>query len=348
MSTQQDTQRASSLPTQIDFQAEGKQVDWLHIPYSVNRSAYGTLPAPLACIKNGEGPTVLFMAGVHGDEFEGQICLSKLIRDLQPEQIKGRVIILPMSNFPAAKAGARVSPLDDANLNRVFPGETTGTVTRQIAQLIETGLMPMADYVFDLHSGGTSLHYRPTTLLTWVNDHEDHERQFAFAKAFGTEYACFFAGGHNGTSSSAAAYRQGATGVTVELGGSARVSADALACCESGIQGLMGHVGVLRDSPPVDAVLRPPHLVHAMHQNSFVLAPADGVFEPHVALGDAVKAGDSAGLIHNVEFPERPPVEVPFLYAGTVICQRSLALTQRGDCLFHLGTPMENLRQYPI
>ena len=154
---------------------------------------------------------MLFMAGVHGDEFEGQICLSQLIRDLQPEQIK------PGHHSSNEQLSCRQgwstsSPLDDANLNRVFPGETTGTVTRQIAQLIETGLMPMADYVFDLHSGGTSLHYRPTTLLTWSNDHEDHERQLAFANAFGTEYACFFAGGHSGTSSSAAAYRQGDRG----------------------------------------------------------------------------------------------------------------------------------------
>ena len=110
----------------------------------------------------------------------------------------------------------------------------------------------------------------------------------------------------------------------------------------------MDHVGVLGDSSSTGVTRHSPRLVHAMHKNSFVLAPADGVFEPHVALGDEVKAGDSAGLIHNVEFPERPPVEVPFLFAGTVICQRSLALTQRGDCLFHLGTPMENLRQYPV
>ena len=105
---------------------------------------------------------------------------------------------------------------------------------------------------------------------------------------------------------------------------------------------------MLGDSSSTGVTRHSPRLVHAMHKNNFVLAPADGVFEPNVALGDEVKAGDSAGLIHNIEFPERPPVEVPFLYAGTVICQRSLALTQRGDCLFHLGTPMENLRQYPV
>ena len=163
------------LPTHIDFNANGKQVDWLRIPYSVNRSAYGALPAPLACIKNGEGPTVLLMAGVHGDEFEGQVGLSQLIRELEPQAISGRVIILPMSNFPAAKAGARVSPLDECNLNRVFPGGPTDSVTRQIAHLVETGLMPMADYVFDLHSGGTSLHYIPTTLLTWVDDPVEHD-----------------------------------------------------------------------------------------------------------------------------------------------------------------------------
>ena len=53
------------------------------------------------------------MAGNHGDEYEGQIALAKLIRELEPEQVQGRVIILPAANLPAAMAGARVSPIDE-------------------------------------------------------------------------------------------------------------------------------------------------------------------------------------------------------------------------------------------
>ena len=65
-------------------------------------------------------------AGNHGDEWEGQIGLGNLIRALEPKDIKGRLVILPSANFPAAMAGQRTSPIDDGNLNRSFPGDRRG------------------------------------------------------------------------------------------------------------------------------------------------------------------------------------------------------------------------------
>ena len=74
----------SLIWTDIDYEKEGKQVGWLALPHSVTRSAYGTLRIPAACIKNGSGPTILLMAGNHGDEYEGQIALSRFIREVEP------------------------------------------------------------------------------------------------------------------------------------------------------------------------------------------------------------------------------------------------------------------------
>jgi predicted deacylase len=86
----------------------------------VTRSAYGNISIPIVAIKNDTGPTVFFMAGNHGDEYEGQIALCKLVRTLQPSDIRGRVIIVTAANLPAAMAGTRVSSLDDGNLNRAL------------------------------------------------------------------------------------------------------------------------------------------------------------------------------------------------------------------------------------
>ena len=88
---------ATRLSTRIDLDAEGKQGDYLRLPYSVNRSAYGWLPVPLVSIRNGSGPRVLLMGGVHGDEFEGQLTLTRLIQTLTPEDVSGQLIILPMA-----------------------------------------------------------------------------------------------------------------------------------------------------------------------------------------------------------------------------------------------------------
>ena len=111
--------KKNPILTTIDYEKEGKQTGYLRLPHSVHRSAYGWLPFPVACIRNGEGPTALLLSGTHGDEYEGQVTLSKLIHQMEPKDINGRLIILPMLNFPAAKAGLRTSPIDELNLNRV-------------------------------------------------------------------------------------------------------------------------------------------------------------------------------------------------------------------------------------
>ena len=76
--------KPTTLWSDIDFARDGKQIDWLYLPHSVTRSAYGEIMIPIAVVKRGPGPTVLLMAGNHGDEYEGQIALAKLIRTLEP------------------------------------------------------------------------------------------------------------------------------------------------------------------------------------------------------------------------------------------------------------------------
>ena len=153
----------SRLSADIDFDKEGKQTGFVRLPHSVHRSAYGWIPIPVISIRNGEGPRVLLTSGNHGDEYEGQVTLMKLIRELKPEQVQGRIIFNPASNFPAAMAGRRTSPLDMGNLNRSFPGDADGTPTKVIAHYIDSEILTRCDYAFDLHSGGSSLMYVPSS-----------------------------------------------------------------------------------------------------------------------------------------------------------------------------------------
>src|SRR5258708_33896013 len=135
----------SRIFSEVDFEKEGKQSAFLRLPHSVHRSAYGWLPIPITCIKDGSGPTVLLSSGNHGDEYEGQVTLMKLTRRLQAGDVKGRIIILSAANFPAAMAGMRTSPTDDGNLDRTFPGNPHRGPTGMTAHFIESGLVPMAD-----------------------------------------------------------------------------------------------------------------------------------------------------------------------------------------------------------
>jgi len=103
------TQRMSRsmISSEVDFEADRKQSGYLHVPHSVHRFAYGWVPVPITVIRNGSGPTLVLAGGNHGDENEGQIVILQLARDIKPEHIQGRLVLLPMLNFPAVQAGTR-------------------------------------------------------------------------------------------------------------------------------------------------------------------------------------------------------------------------------------------------
>ena len=331
--------KPSRISSEIDFDRDGKQVGFLRLPHSVHRSAYGWIPIPVACIRNGEGPRVLVMAGNHGDEYEGQIAGGKLLRMFEPADIRGRVIFLTSANFPAAMAGLRTSPIDDGNLNRSFPGNPDGTPTEQIAWYIETVLLPQCDYLVDLHSGGSSLMYVPSGLCRRFDDPARMEKSLALLRAFGApvSYVPSSPQGEDRTTA-AAADRQGAVHLGTELGGGGTLTMAALHNAVEGVKRVLKHVGALADSVAVEAA-SPTRLMEIRGSDYYVYAPDAGLFEPLVELGAEVVAGQPAGYIHSCDTPWREPSLALFQRSGFVLCKRIPCRTERGDCLFHLGTP---------
>ena len=330
----------SRLVADVDFERDGKQAGHIRLFHSVHASAYGFIPIPVVVIRHGPGPTALFVSGNHGDEYEGQIALGNLARSLDPAAIKGRVILLPMANFPAGMAGRRTSPIDDGNLNRSFPGDPDGSVTRQIAYYIEHVLLPMADIVCDLHSGGSSLMYVPCALIKRAADPAQAEKLRAALKAFGAPLAYLTGGGH-GTGEdhtlSGGAARLGIPAVGTELGGGGKLTPAALAVAERGQRNLLAHVGILPAETPA-APAPATRILTVGGPEYFVYASESGVFEPLAELGDMVSAGQPAARIHFPETPLAPPATVAFARDGFALCMRVPGRTMRGDCLFHLGS----------
>ena len=324
------------LWTDIDYDKSGKQVGWLNLHRSVTRSAYGMLTIPLAVIKNGTGPTVLLMAGNHGDEYEGQIGLVKLIRSLKPEQIQGRVIIAPAINLPAALAGTRVSPLDDGNMNRSFPGDPDGGPTKQIAHYVDSVLFPMADLFHDFHSGGSSLDY-----MEFASTHESGNvdvdaRGLAALKAFGAPLSLVWQGSSDTRFSPHAAMKRGVAALGGEFGGCGRVSRFGVDLVSKGALRLLAHMHVIdkQKAPPVTTSVR---MVAVPGPDYFVYAPDNGLFEPATELGDDVRAGQLCGHVHFVDDPAREPVPCQFKQSGFVVCKRHFGRVERGDCVAHLA-----------
>src|SRR5262249_25429352 len=146
--------RPSPVFPTVNFERDGVQHGHLRLPYSRDDSAWGSVMIPICVVKQGAGPTALLTGANHGDEYEGPIALFDLARTLRAEDVSGRVIIVPGMNYPAFKAGTRTSPIDKGNLNRAFPGRPDGTITEKIADFFTRHLLPMADLILDLHSGG--------------------------------------------------------------------------------------------------------------------------------------------------------------------------------------------------
>ena len=327
---------ATLIESEVALHESGKRQGYLRVPHSSDRSAYGWIGVPITVVAGGEGPTVLLLAGVHGDEYEGQIALGRLASELDAADVQGRLIILNMANAPAAEAGRRVSPIDGGNLNRAFPGRLRGSPTEMIAHYIEHVLMPLADVMVDLHSGGESLFYPPTLLRGMGHDADEAARLRKLQDAFDLPYAWIFTsgGGPGSTAPTAlgAANRNGVMGIMAELGGGGGVDREILRLAERGIRRVLHALGVLPGHVP-DARRGTRELVSL----GIVHARDAGVFEPLKEIAEPVAQGEPLALVHRVDAPWMAPEPVLSPHAGMVLCKRARGQVRRGDALFQIA-----------
>ena len=317
--------------TSLNFEKAGKQQGFLQVPYSHNLGGWANVMIPITVVSRGEGPTVLVLGGNHGDEYQGQIAIMKLARELMPEKVTGRVILIPSLNLPAARAATRLSPLDGMNMNRAFPGDAEGPVTSQIAHYLRTVLFPISDVVIDIHSGGRSMEFVPCAHMHLVPDREQRAKMFAAMLAWGTEF-CFIYADIAGTGLlPVEAENQGKLVITTELGGGECIPASVHRIAQSGLKNALIHVGALkgREQPRT----APAIITQATDREDYILAPESGIFEVALDLGAKVKKGQIVGWIHHLERPDRAPEQMVAASSGYLITMRAPCLTQQGDCV---------------
>ena len=341
-----DSSAETRIKISIDLDQPGRQIGDLQIKWSDNQRPLGYYPVPVACIAGGSGPTVLLSAGVHGDEFEGPAALMRLLQDLSPAEINGRIIILPALNTPAVLASSRVSPLDQVNMNRAFPGDANGGPTHMLAHFIETCLLPECDAAIDLHSGGKAAVFAPC-VLTQVDMQADTQtdigkRNMALADAFGAPFIWLSGKNNDNRSVNAAAARQGVSMVAAELGGGGGCDGLMTDFAERAVRRCLQHLGIL--SVTVEAEAAASRLVEFSASGHNLAAPASGLFDRQFGLGDEVQVGDSAGYLHFVDEPSRASMELKFAASGIVLAQGNRGLVERGDSLAMIAQPVARAR----
>lgn len=328
----------TNISATIDFNAQGRQIGDLRLPYSSNEQPLGYYPIPVAVIKNGTGPTLLLAGGTHGDEYEGPALLMRLLHSLNPDQLQGRLIIFPALNAPAVKARTRCSPLDDGNLNRAFPGNRTGGPTGMVAHFIEDVVLPECDAAIDFHSGGNAYVFAPLAMV-YLGAGTADKTSLALAEAFNAPYT-WSAGFTEQSTFNAAAIRNDLPMFATELGGG-NVNPHMVQLAWDGLLRVMHCLNMLDHSVEVPTPGNKSRFVD-VGMNGKIYSDGQGLFVPAASPGQPVKSGAVAGMLYSIMEPEREPVKVCFIEDGIVLTVSNRGMVSRGELLVMVGVPHGN------
>lgn len=180
-----------------------------------------TIGIPVITVRGKSDGTTMLMAGAtHGDEQESIHTVLEVVSRLNPDELRGTLIGIPVLNVPAYEHRKRGYPLDDwfYDLNRVFPGSPKGSFTQRLADKILREVVPGVDVLIALHSGGSNLYCCKRSLIP--NDSEKHMR---LGKAMGPGWEVLAVGAGErksiGNLTVIAAQEYDLAAITPELGG---------------------------------------------------------------------------------------------------------------------------------
>jgi len=332
----------SPVSCNIDLDAPGKQIGRLTLPRISNTGGWAYSLVPIATVARGKGPTVLVLAGNHGDEYEGQIAALRLLQELQPEQVTGRVIICPRLSVEASRANTRLWPGSNANFNRSFPGRPNGPPNEQLADFLTRGLFPRADVVIDMHSGGRSAWFLPCSHMHVVDDPAQRQVMLDAMLAWNSDFHFLYIDVNGNGLLPVEAENQGKLVITTELGGGGRTPGPVHALAWTGLNNVLRHVGVMTGPVQTRASLGLPEPIILDGRNPATIIGSEeaGTWEGIVEPGQPVQKGQLVGRLWFQEDPKRPPTRFEAPMDGYMVVQKAIHLTEAGDMVYVLGVPI--------
>ncbi|MBI1378240.1 MAG: hypothetical protein GC157_12270 [Frankiales bacterium] len=298
-------------------------------------------------VGSGAGPVLAVLGGVHGDELEGVVAARRVLalaeRLAGEGRLSGTLRVVPVCNPPAFEAQTRTSPVDDANLARVFPGSAQGTVTSRIAHHLTHEVIRGADLMVDLHSAG--LHYSMPVFAGYVDGVPTAPRSAEAAAVFDAPLLWRHEGSGEGRSMSAAE-SLGVPSIYVEGSGGGGLVGTDVDVYVRGVTRLLSWLGMTPDH------LAPPSGARLLSGDdgdvdASLTTPVAGLCVTRVTAGDVVQPGqlvaevldDRAELVHEVRNPRPEPASVMML--------RRTARVVAGDGIAMLGPVPRDLPGVP-
>lgn len=336
--------RVVARPNQLDLDSPGRRDYWLALEHD---SIWGDHLIPLTVwvgpeAKPGEG--LVSFGSNHGNEYEGPVVLKKLIQEIRLEDVRGRIIFIPVLNPSAFRAGTRESSPDDrVNLNRAFvegAGVTPALsgITHRIAAFVRQYIWPRVHIVLDLHSGGDVARFSICANYHPVEDPVLAEKIEQTARWFGTPSLMVYQNVTPGLLPSEAE-RLGKITVGTELGWGRSVNPEGVRYGRHGVLAALINNGLLRGTiePHAHHKDGTQRTLEMVDRACFTVAPFDGHYEPLLECGTAVKAGDIVGLLHDFDHIDMEPYPCKAGVDGVVLAQAWVAPVPRGQHIVVVG-----------
>ena len=288
---------------------------------------------PVIVVHGAEpGPVLCLTAAIHGDELNGVEIVRQTLAAVDPEQLTGTIVGVPIANLPAFNNHSRYLP-DRRDLNRFFPGNQAGSAAARIAHGLFEAVVQHCETLVDLHTAS----FRRTNLPQLRAD-LSHERVHQLTTEL-TGVVVLHSVGVPGTLRRAA-IEQGITALTLEAGGPNRVEPEAVEEGLRTVHQIMTTMAMLPAGPGTDSDGVPQASTGAtgatvFFESRWIRANQGGLLSTAAVLGMDVKRGDVLGTITDPITNERASVVAPF--DGRVLGMAVNQLVMPGYATFHLG-----------
>jgi predicted deacylase len=300
------------------YPLEPGQFGWQHRAVQIDLKTTVALDV-FVCAGHRPGPSVLVVAGVHGDEYEGPAAIAQFVETLSPESVSGAVWLIPVANPLAFAAGTRLSPVDGLNMARVFPGKEDGAPTERLAYFLFHQFAKKADYLIDLHSGGVEYEFLP--VAGFYGMPKSANASFQAARRMGLP--ALWQLPETAGVLSQEAQRAGKVAIGAEYLGAGRLSSEGVQAYATGILRCLQMWQVLE--PSTSPEFQEPRVF----ADNWLLAPATGIFRTGHRLGDTVIAGEELATILGYRGEVLSQIVAP--HGGVVLGLRSKAYIPAGS-----------------
>ena len=280
------------------------------------------LSIPVAVFHGSKpGPVLAILSGAHGTEYASIIALEKLIGLLNPAEISGTVIVVPLINIPSFEQKVpHVNPVDRKSMNRFYPGKMDGTQTERASFLITKQIVEQSDHLIDLHGGDLDESLRPYSYWTKTGNGKQDQISREMVLAFGLDHIIISTDRPKDPQASRylenTATTRGKPSITAEAGHAGTVETDDVTALLNGCLGVMRYLKMLPGTPAM--------IEHPVWIEKVVTLASEqtGVFYPLVKRGTYVEQGMKVGYVTDylgkVVFEARAPVAGVVLYICAV------------------------------